>query len=508
MNSKFKQLNQDDIDNGLSEEFAQAVKELQAHDQIDEHFQVALRNKIVAQASGMTLSTKQQKESWFMHVNKFILGFGVSLAVVALVWYASGGFNPLKSPGDAIQLLSSEYEVNDLPSNSFGSLAEVSSQNVGRGGGGAEEIASSTPTTATTQPASSFASSDAGAAVSRPVGIGGGGDSKLIAPYPYYRYEFEYVGGDLPELSSQQPVFRRVKDLGSSGSSFLKSLKIGLLNLNKFSNTSLDTISFSEQREFGYTVNLNFTEASASIYENWMRWNLPERQCQDEACYNRYRFTENDIPEDSKIIDVATKFVSNYNIPTNNYGTPFVNNDWKVKSDTYPSYFPDVLNVVYPLILEGKTVYEENGYPVGLNVSVNLRQMKVSSVYEITTQKYDQSSYAGVTDQKKIIGIAEKGGFRNYDYFPAEDSNIKTLKLKLQTPKFGMVRVWQYNTPSQNQQRELFVPALIFPIENNDIAFPARYWRQNIIVPLVQEVLDSQPGGVQIMPLMEKSVRP
>lgn len=502
----FNKLNQEGIGEGITPEMAQQLASAKPSVVMSSDFKTTLRGQLIERASGLNKNINYtHKESWIMTWNKFFLGFGASLVVVALVWYATSG-SIIGTPKNAVQVLSGEYKVTSQAAGSFGSLTTS--------GSGAElALGGDTATRSQSGGGSDSASS---AVVTSPAygGAGGGGDAKMIAPYPEVQYKFKYTGGALPVLADQQEVFKRIKGIDSdSASSIIGSIKLGLFNLQRLTSTALENITLTENRENGYSVNLNFVEGSASFYENWRMWSSPDRECRDEACFNRNRLKLSDVPDDAKIFAIADQFINEYQISRERYGAPVINDYWRQEynrsTDKVNYYIPDVVSVVYPYIVGNTPVFDEGGMPTGLNVSVNIRKMLVSNVGEITTQQYFSSYYAGLTDERALVDLAEKGGFRYYYGYPLiEGDQIKTTTIELGTPVSGMMRFWKYDNNGSGD--ELYAPALIFPVLNKT---ETGYYRDNVVVPLVKEIIenDNQPPitimeGVSAMPAEDAPV--
>ncbi len=495
----------EDLEAGLTPELWDELKQTQPKDEIDPAFQATLRSRLdqAARRTAVEHNIKQQstKEPIHMSLSKFFLGVGTSLVAVALIWYVAGG-QQFASPQSTVEVLSGKYAVTDVEANSFGSLSNLNAVSAegGRGAGGDNATASAGAETAPSTTNLGYGGGGPGY---------GGGDSKLIAPYPETSYVFKYTGGNLPSLATEQSVFKRNKGTFTNPTgSILGAIKLGLFNLQKLTSPNIENLSISEDREKGYTANINFIEGSVSLYENWRTWRLPERECRDDACYNRYRMKPADMPSDDTVIATANQFLADYSIPASNYGLPIVQNYWRQEyeraTDKSTVYIPDIVNVVYPFLVDGKTVFDEGGSPAGLNVSVNVRHNIVSSVYEVTTQQYSKSSYAGFTDEAAILALAEKGGFRNYYGIYPADAKAKKVTVELGTPVVGMMRFWQYTqTDFYGTSEELYVPALIFPVLNKT---ETGYYRDTILVPLVKEIIDNDPQP-PIYPL-ERSVEP
>ena len=167
-------------------------------------------------------------------------------------------------------------------------------------------------------------------------------------------------------------------------------------------------------------------------------------------------------------------------------------------------YFPDTLQVLYPFQLNDQPVYESS-QRFGLMVTVDLREMRVSDVYNLQTQQYDSSDYPALTDVPAIIKQAESGGYQSYYPIYFKDSSVKEVTVSLGTPLRGYIKIWQYR-PDKQYGDELFVPALFFPVLN--AAELENFYTTQVIVPLIEEFSQDQGGPVRIMPLSTPAGEP
>ena len=154
-------------------------------------------------------------------------------------------------------------------------------------------------------------------------------------------------------------------------------------------------------------------------------------------------------------------------------------------------------------MIDGKEVSEIGGNPHGMFVSVDLREKKVTSVNNLTTQHYQKSDYALETDTKRLITLAERGGtFGPYAYDIPAMQQEKTVEVKLGTPKRILLKYLMYR---DNENQELIVPGLSFPVMTPQT--DTMWLPKQVVVPLVKDMLDEiPPPGV--MPMKGGSIPP
>ncbi|BFD25335.1 MAG: hypothetical protein JST_000676 [Candidatus Parcubacteria bacterium] len=328
------------------------------------------------------------------------------------------------------------------------------------------------------------------------VGMGGDGtefvqEKMVIMPITNYRFSYQGEPLDLSNISNT--VYKRLKSQnGFAVASLLSGLAIDAVNLSSFSNLKATYVSLAEDKPFGLTASFDFNEDSVSLYSNWEKWQNPEREnCQDQACWDRFRVRYEDIPEDSVAIAATNEFLSNLGIDLNRYGQPSVNNYWRQwydqAEDKANYYFSETVSVTYPLLIEGQEVSGSSGEPDGLWVSYNILEKRVSDAGAFTPYNYEASEYTTETSTDRLIGLAEAGGWNQYGYYfneGMEGVEVVNKELGLGTPRQGLIRFWSYQN---NVSQELFAPALIFPV----LDAPADYYgSKNIIVPLTQDLIN------------------
>jgi hypothetical protein len=453
---------------------------------VEESFKRSLRLQLGLKISKLDQTKQNSTINYPNFMNRFKLVLPVAaLAVIAIVLVITVP----RDQKNKVTLLGKQ-EVTRLSANGFGQLNSLNVGGRGQGGGGNGNVPAATP------------SDTKMAAPESVIGSGGGGSGMAVPPsdvfVPTY-YKYVYKGDSFEVENDQMDVFEREKGFGATANlnSFLNQFSIGLFDINKLQNATVDYIRAAENRDQGYAVDLDLKAGTIYISQNWEKWAMID--------YSQ-PVTMDQIPSDESAITTANQFLDEYGISRENYGEPEVQNSWRVMYarasvvDQKSMYVPDQVTVVYPSKVSGNEIYDESGNKSGMYVYLNVRNNKVMSVGEITGQKYNASAYPTEKDTKRLIQVAEKGGQYGY-YPPAEDNiKIKTTEVELGNPKIVYVRMWQ---TLNNQSKDIFVPSLMFPIINK----PADFYQQAVTVPLIKEVLDSRDNQPIPYP-MEKSVPP
>jgi len=157
-------------------------------------------------------------------------------------------------------------------------------------------------------------------------------------------------------------------------------------------------------------LNINPKEGMISINENYEQWQNHRPVCRDRKCYEAQRLKEADVPVDEVLIKIADDFLNEKNINTSDYGEPEVRKEWLLNTQMNREiYIPDRISIIYPLVIEGKKIFEESGYLSGMNVSIDVRLNKVTNMHYMT-QDYESSNYETETNTDRILEFAAQGG--------------------------------------------------------------------------------------------------
>jgi len=507
------------------EKVKEAVKELlksKPDVKIDAKFVAELREKILDRAEQLKYAPQKKQGifSIFSLAPKFAYAFGglmVIILAVGLYFHFSGsGNNAVIQIGQ--QPHNGEIKTTALADNAFGSLA-INNSSANTQESGTQAYSSS-----------EVARDSSGTAIGglKATGMGGGGgvvtgSAPSAMPvcngpdcsYDYYLPKYIYTGEQITLTQDKVEVLRRINKIDYSGSisGLLGSFGFGLADIGGFDGARLQSVNLVQDKDFGYAIYINFDEGTISIDAYWPKW--PHQQytnCKGEVCTMTTEDWKNissaDVPPDEQLISMANSFAEEHGIDLSYYGQPEVMKDWltvvpmRDSATTVQPYISDTISINYPLMINNKYVYEQNGSKFGLTIVVNIRFNKVSGVYGLYTQDYESSAYDAETDFSKITALAEKGGVFNYVYY---DASAKTKEVELGTPEEAYAVSWQYDQNSQNSKM-LIVPSLVFPITKNFEENNAYIYK--IVIPLAKEMLEqyNNPTPPVPVPLMGKSV--
>lgn len=313
---------------------------------------------------------------------------------------------------------------------------------------------------------------------------GSSGSASLAYPVEAVSYSYVYAGEPL-QIPEKGEVFKRQKGIDAginSFTSFFRKNNFGIADLSSFSSLKMRNVELSEDKEFGYSVSINFEEGLFSVNPNWQRWGT--------RTYEPGSFS---ALSDDEVISLANRFLREHGITSDAYGAPVVENPWgdirplaadsSLQVETMPvGMASEGISVLYPLQINGMPVKDEGGGTLGMRVSINIPEKRVSSVWDVSTQTYESSEYDLLTDQGAILERLQKS---NGGYFEGG----KILELSLGTPERTLMRYWRYG---ENTSTELYIPALSFPVLT-DVSGRGIWIPKEILVPLIRD-LPAEPS--------------
>ncbi len=502
-------------------EIIQSILSLKPEIKIDAVFKNELKNKLEEKMSQIN----NQKFNWnFMKKINYALGAVVMLLVLSVpLWF----YQQKQTPKNNIEF--NKLTINKVADGAFGQLSYADNGQAANENGGiaytgiaAEDLDSRISSTEASAPSMAPMASGGSS-------VGSTGEmakTSLIAPdvMPPYRptyYQYVYQGDNFDLNETEMAVLKRLK--GQNAKASFDNFNLGLLDLASFGDSGLNNFNIIQDKKFGYSIYVNLVEGSISLSENWEKWY--------DQNYLPREIKSSDVPDDATVIAMTDQFLAEHNINTDIYGEPEVQKNFynimpMLKEDVmnqggqgdvamadpgvstedsvdtpvagvgqadnkmaqiYP--VPNNVSVVYPLMIEGKQVYDDWGNKQGLQLNINLEFNKVSSMYNLMSQNYQSSNYKMETDKDRIMKLLRFGSIYYYSNFLEfsgyPEDQIDIIDVAVGTPKIEYVKTWQYKN---NSSEELLVPALVFPILNpektNDL------YKKNVVIPLSQEIID------------------
>ena len=437
----------------------------------------AARQALIGRESG----SDEIKKVTFASIKKIAFALGGMVAVLLLVvltqQYWGGAGRPVKR---LAQVAADRVEIAKLGSQAFGLLADQGNvQGLGAG-------------------ASARTQFGGGSAVSLPMPAGsgrGGLSSKDIAvesvvapdigriypPEPIWQYQYVYQGEQVEALPASLPVLRRQTDaLAQSLGSLAQSFGLGLVDLPKLVNPELLYVMFAESRQNGFMVNVNLEMGDISLNRIWYEpMPVPAPLAESRSGQAYEPLTQADMLPESEIVSMADSFLADRGISTDVYRAGAVYDNLQLYYRD--GYFPTSVSVVYQLEIQGRPVYEQGGYRYGLVAVVDIVKREVTSMYNLTIQKYDSSDYPVVTDIQDLL--AKMNERNTYPYGP--EVQVETRTIGLGTPELVWTPVYSYTNGRSNQ---LLAPAYRFPVLEKPGTDP--YYPDSIVAVLPQDLVE------------------
>ncbi len=303
--------------------------------------------------------------------------------------------------------------------------------------------------------------------------------------YEPIRYQYSY-SGTLPSIDWQLLVYKKNLSLSTSQdtASLLENLHIEGIDTRAFQNAKISNLNISEDREYGYTIWIDFVAGNINFSQNYLKW--PQPKCDINGCETQPKLAKSDIPSDIKLIDMTDAFIKKYWINRTVYWLPRIDTGWKNAfarsiEEWAEWIIPDMLTITYPVILGDKNLYEEFGGYRWLTFNIDIRSMRITSVSWLERYNLESSEYPHMSDEKIRKLIATWG--KNIE----ENNSWKTIQLNLKDPTIGYVRFtreWE-----KGIMNEFYIPAYIFTVENMP---KDSYISDTVIVPIVEWFSDNK----------------
>lgn len=316
-------------------------------------------------------------------------------------------------------------------------------------------------------------------------------DNSIIAWSEETNYIYSYTG-TIPWLNTttKMELLKKVKPTTSNTSllTFIKNINLGWFNSQKIDNANLSNFSLKETKDYWLEYQINLEESKISIGKNIPKWSQTNYKDIEQTKNSRIKIT--DFPTDWELLAIAKEVISKYNIDLTNYWSPIVNNDWKadyLKSDDRDNYYlPDTIQVIYPLLLNGKNVYEDYGAIKGLKINYDVKTLNLAEVNWIEWMKFEASNYPIENNRANIDKLISKWWRNGYPQYQAENSTIKNVIIHLSVPRLVYININDYKDWTNV---EYFVPAYIFESIEKPKAW--EYFQEKVVIPLIKDFFNS-----------------
>lgn len=304
---------------------------------------------------------------------------------------------------------------------------------------------------------------------------------KMIAPIDpdwvpeVYKYSYSWELN--LEIPAQMPVYKKItwKNISTQVANYFKNIDFNGIKLGNFSEIWVSNVSLNENKEYGYSLNIDFENGSFSLYKNWAKW--PQR---DWTTNSKQNFVS-----EEEVLQIAWDFIQKYKIDLGKYGNPEVEKKYLSVLRSYesskiaPEYINNTTTVIYPLLIDENKIVEEYGQVSWVRLEIDLIEKKVTSLNGLHINNYEKSAYNIETSKENILKIANVWWrFWLENEIP---KNAKYIDILLKNPTLQYISTYKYENFSQEQ---FLIPAVVFEIEK---AWVENYYWDTITVPLVKD---------------------
>jgi hypothetical protein len=326
------------------------------------------------------------------------------------------------------------------------------------------------------------------------------GTASASAPLAPRFNQYVYRGESFTQPDSSVEVLkRRTGERVGGVADLLRSSGLSLLSVSRTNDAAMQSVTYNLE---GYRVEVDFSTGRVSMFSQQAvipmketRLALPE-------------FTSSAVLPDKEILQIARDFLSRFGINPPATGDPLVERPYVPDG----GYQPTEVTVVYPLIINGRSVYDTGGNRVGTRLSVNQQEKKVTGLYGLEAARFESSPYVAETDVSRILSVAKVGGqlmIAAMDYLAPDTPEAEPAISELGTPEPAYVQITQFNFENGTSS-DLLVPALAFPLTKKASAYMA----DRVVVPLAKDLLadpgansaggasGSSPGVIEARPLI------
>lgn len=273
-------------------------------------------------------------------------------------------------------------------------------------------------------------------------------------------FSYKYVGKNI-KIPENMMVYKQIpnQNFMEDISKLLENFSISNIDISKFDNLQVTSLTLQENIQNGYKININTKKWEISLMP-WDNWNFEHDR----------NFSIEDMPDDNTIIKKVQNFLKKYWIKADWYENIQIDKKWqeyyKNSKDKENFYIPKNIQVILPIMIENFEVYNLWWNIEWINISYDIEKNKVSSFGPLSKLNLVASKYPTNQDITKIV-----------ENYKKEGNEI----LKLDNAELVYVKIHKYEN---NQSNIYYVPAILFNVqENKNIP----YHPKNVIIPIIED---------------------
>lgn len=292
-------------------------------------------------------------------------------------------------------------------------------------------------------------------------------------------FKYVYVGEDFDLMGEKASVLKREKNFKNTkklADYLQKNLNIGLLELSNFAQLKVKNINLLQEGLGGYAINLDLenSELSLSFVNDGVGVDFVDESGKTVKTDEQ---SGKDLLNFSQVVEISRSFLTEKGVNLSSYGEAVVQNvlfDGKNLQENLP-----IINIVFPLEIEGKNVYDQGGQLIGIKLVYDRKTNIIIRVWGIKSLRYSAVEYDLINSVEEVLSksnIQKQKKVRE-----KEDGEL----VKLTTPNLCYVETFKY---TQEGVQEFLVPALIFVEKKEPKEEKNDGLDKKVIVPLVENL--------------------
>lgn len=184
-----------------------------------------------------------------------------------------------------------------------------------------------------------------------------------------YNYTFSW---NLLDLKQNMAVYKKETQKNQNFNDLIKNINFNSINMSKFTNLNIWNITLNQDKEFWYSINIDFDNWSLNIYKNYSKWPQTDYNPDEKQI----------ILEKEEIFQIANKFLKEYNIDLSSYWQPQIEQSYSnilakySTAKTPPAYVNNITTIIFPLIIDWNEISWEYWWLSWVRIEIDLKEKK------------------------------------------------------------------------------------------------------------------------------------